>query len=115
MMIPDITIAVPNTPANTTLSSDTLSYVTGLLVQTDGTPTNITFPDATVLAEPIVSSVSKFVLPGTRIMVFPTGLIITCIWTGLFSLAVGLGTVGRYRFRQHYRRRMELARVSGKM
>lgn len=115
-MIPDITIAAvnptTNTLANTSLSSDTISYVAGQLVQPGGTPTNITFPQATALSVAVVSSASKFVLPGTHIMVFPTGLIITCIWTGLFGLAVGLGTVGRYQFRQHYRRRVQLAQMS---
>ncbi|KAL1964390.1 hypothetical protein VTN77DRAFT_6948 [Rasamsonia byssochlamydoides] len=116
LMIPDITIAAVNPStnalANTSLASDTISYVAGQLVQTGGTPTNITFPDATALAAPVVSSVSKFVLPGTHIKVFPTGLIITCIWTGLFGLAVGGGTIGRYQFRQAYRRRVQLAQAS---
>ncbi|KAL1983693.1 hypothetical protein VTN96DRAFT_10122 [Rasamsonia emersonii] len=115
LMIPDITIAAINPTtnmlANTSLSSDTISYVAGQLVQTGGTP-NITFPQATALSAAVVSSATKFVLPGTHIMVFPTGLIVTCVWTGVFGLVVGLGTVGRYQFRQHYRRRVQLAQMS---
>jgi hypothetical protein len=112
-MIPTITLAVQNITthhlANTTLASDTLSYVAGELVQSGGTPVNITVPDAAAEASPIVSSVSKFILPGTQIMIFPTGLIITGIWTGIFGAAVGFGTFGRYRFRQHYRARVRRA------
>jgi hypothetical protein len=110
-MIPAISMAVVNptsgTASNTSLSSDTISYVAGQLAQTGATPTNITEPEAKALASPIISSASAFVLPGTRIMVFPTGLIITCAWTGIFVLAVGYGTIGRYRFRQHYRHRIQ--------
>lgn len=110
-MIPAISMAIVNpssgVASNTSLSSDTLSYVAGQLVQTGGTPINITLPEATALAVPIISSASVFVLPGTHIMVYPTGLIITCVWTGIFAVTVGGGTIGRYRFRQHYRHRIQ--------
>lgn len=94
---------------NTSLSSDTLSYVAGELVQTNGTPTNITAPQAASLASPIVAAASVFILPGTHIQVAPVGLIITCIWAGLLFLAVGGGTIGRYQFRVHYRQRVQRA------
>jgi hypothetical protein len=48
---------------------------------------------------------TPFVLPGTTFGIFPTGYIVTAIWTVLFLAAVGAGTVGRYNFRQSYRRR----------
>jgi hypothetical protein len=114
-MIPTITLTVQNTTTrtlvNTTLSSDTFSYVAGELVQSNGLPTNITVPEAVAQASPIVSSVSKFVLPGTQIKIFPTGLIITSIWTAIFGAAVGFGTFERYRFRQHYRTRISRAMI----
>lgn len=44
-----------------------------------------------------------------RIQVYPVGLIITMIWTGIFVLVVGGGTIGRYQFRQAYRRRVQRA------
>jgi hypothetical protein len=46
-----------------------------------------------------------FVLPGTSLGIFPTGLIITCAWTLMFFLAYGFGTFGRIRYRDVYRRR----------
>ncbi|KAK5047863.1 hypothetical protein LTR84_006051 [Exophiala bonariae] len=47
-----------------------------------------------------------FILPGVTLGIFPTGLIITMAWTGLFFLAYGLGTFGRIRYRDAYRKRM---------
>lgn len=116
-MIPSISLGATSPDGatiNTSLSSDTLSYVAGELVQTNGTPTNITTPEAASLASPIVAAASVFVLPGTDIKVPPVGLIITCIWTGLLLLAVGGGTYGRYQFRVHYRQRVQRAMASNK-
>ncbi|EEA22527.1 hypothetical protein TMatcc_001375 [Talaromyces marneffei ATCC 18224] len=117
LMIPSISLGATSPDGatiNTSLSSDTLSYVAGELVQTNGTPTNITTPEAASLASPIVAAASVFVLPGTDIKVPPVGLIITCIWTGLLLLAVGGGTYGRYQFRVHYRQRVQRAMASNK-
>ena len=47
-----------------------------------------------------------FVLPGTTFGIFPVGFIITGVWTFLFFLAVGLGTLGRLQFRRAFRRRI---------
>ncbi|RAO66710.1 uncharacterized protein BHQ10_002722 [Talaromyces amestolkiae] len=115
LMIPSISLGADSQTGgtvNTSLSSDTLSYVAGELVQANGTPTNITTPQAASLASPIVAAASVFVLPGTHIKIAPVGLIITCIWTGLLLLAVGGGTIGRYQFRVHYRQRVQRALVN---
>jgi hypothetical protein len=104
-MIPAITLtANTGTMVNTSLASDMISYVTGQFVQANGTPTNITAPEANTMATAVAASVSVFVLPGTHIMVFPLGLIITCAWSGLLIAAVGAGTAGRYHHRMQYRR-----------
>ncbi|EXJ71007.1 uncharacterized protein A1O5_06000 [Cladophialophora psammophila CBS 110553] len=58
----------------------------------------------TVAAAAITAAV-PFVLPGTRLGIFPTGLIVTCAWTFLFFLAYGLGTIGRIQYRSVYRKR----------
>ncbi len=55
-----------------------------------------------------------FVLPGTRPGIFPTGLIITSVWTFLFVGTVGYGTFGRIRFRESYRRRIKARLNVGK-
>ncbi|EED15592.1 conserved hypothetical protein [Talaromyces stipitatus ATCC 10500] len=117
LMIPTISLGAnlqSGGVVNTTLSSDTLSYVAGVLVEDNGTPTNITAPQALSLASPIVASASVFVLPGTTIKIAPVGLIVTCIWSGLLMLAVGAGTVGRYQFRVHYRQRLQRATAINK-
>jgi hypothetical protein len=113
LLIPSVVLIARNRTTQgtigTTLSSDTLSYVAGELVQSNKAFTNITFPEAAALSGPLVSSLSKFVLPGTHIKVFPIGFIITGSWVALLVFAVGVGTIGRYRFRQHYRRRIQRA------
>ncbi|KIX04093.1 uncharacterized protein Z518_07646 [Rhinocladiella mackenziei CBS 650.93] len=52
-----------------------------------------------------ISAAVPFVLPGTSLGIFPTGLIVTCAWTLLFFLAYGLGTLGRIKYRDAYRKR----------
>ncbi|KAA6413809.1 MAG: hypothetical protein FRX48_02171 [Lasallia pustulata] len=47
-----------------------------------------------------------FVLPGTRLGVFPTGLVVTGAWAVLLGVVVGYGTVGRRRAREEFRRRV---------
>lgn len=104
-MIPTITLAAnTGAVANTSLASDMISYVTGQFVQADGTPTNITAPEADAVATAVAASASVFVLPGTHIMVFPVGLIITCAWSGLLIAVVGAGAAGKYHHRMQYRR-----------
>lgn len=117
LMIPSMSLGATSPSGgtvNTSLSSDTLSYVAGELMQTTGTPTNITTPEAVTLTSPIISSASVFVLPGTHIKVYPTGLIITCIWTALMFIAIGGGTIGRYQFRVAYRKRVRQSVASNK-
>lgn len=46
-----------------------------------------------------------FVLPGTQILIFPIGLIITMAWTLMGLAAYGFGTVERWRFRELYKER----------
>jgi hypothetical protein len=116
LLIPNITIAAPMASADgittTTLSSDTLSYVAGLMTDPATTPTNvqainITLPDASRELPRIIASATAFVLPGTTLGVFPLGLIVACIWTGVFVGVVGYGTWERMQFRNYYYRRME--------
>ena len=45
-------------------------------------------------------------LPGTRLGVFPVGLVVVGGWTVLFLAVVGWGTVGRVAVRGQYRRRV---------
>lgn len=47
---------------------------------------------------------TPFVVPGVTLGVTPVGLIVTCVWTALFLIAMGLGTLGRVHHRDQYRR-----------
>ncbi|EEH22969.1 hypothetical protein PABG_05180 [Paracoccidioides brasiliensis Pb03] len=113
LLIPNITIGAVNPKTvelvMTTLSSDTLSYVAGFFRNADNSPVNITIPDANAQLPAIVAAATAFVLPGTTLGIYPTGLIVTCIWAGSFVFAVGYGTLTRMKFRDHYRRRLRMA------
>ncbi|OJD13298.1 hypothetical protein ACJ73_09220 [Blastomyces percursus] len=113
LLIPNITVGASNSQSQelvmTTLSSDTLSYVAGFFTNEDNSPVNITVPDASSRLPGILAAATAFVLPGTTIGIFPTGLIITGIWSGVFLGAVGYGTLTRMKFRDHYRRRLRMA------
>ena len=52
-----------------------------------------------------IAQSSAFVLPGTTLGIFPTGLIVTSSWVVLFIIAYGAGTVGRFQHRSVYRKR----------
>lgn len=60
---------------------------------------------SSTVATAAIGAAVPFVLPGTSLGIFPTGLIITCAWTFLFFLAYGFGTFGRIKYRDVYRRR----------
>ncbi|KIW63207.1 hypothetical protein PV04_10071 [Phialophora macrospora] len=60
---------------------------------------------STTAATAAIAAAVPFVLPGTSLGIFPTGLIVTCAWTALFFLAYGLGTIGRIQYRSAYRKR----------
>ncbi|KAF2137169.1 uncharacterized protein K452DRAFT_291832 [Aplosporella prunicola CBS 121167] len=111
-----------NQELNTTLSNahNTISYVSGIFSQKS--TADITNGGADVDADTAIS----FLIPGYRLppldipgltipfdLIFPTGLIITLIWTFLFIVAVGWGTFGRIRFRDQYRRRVQMDAAVG--
>jgi hypothetical protein len=67
---------------------------------------------ATISAVGVIADVA-FVLPGTKIAIFPIGSIITGTWAVLFIGVIGWGTVGRMGFRENYRRRLARADRGG--
>jgi hypothetical protein len=104
LLIPSITLTATNPQGqqvNTSLSSKEASFVNGVFAN-GTTPTS---PQAVASASAAAIR-AAFVLPGTKISIFPIGLIITASWTLLLVSAVGYGTFGRYMFREQYRRRM---------
>jgi len=90
------------TIVNTTLSSDEATFVTGIFSDQPKTMATAANASAVVAAVP-------FVLPGTHILIFPIGAIITGIWAFLGIATVAYGTVGRMGFRENYRRRLARA------
>ena len=72
-------------------------------------PSRLTAAESSFLLGALSSSpltTPPFVLPGTKIEILPIGLMVTGTWALLLAGAVGWGTMGRVRFRDHYRRRV---------
>lgn len=106
-------ITISGTIANgsvftTMLSSADASFVSGLF---ENSVTGNTTA-AAAAAEVAAIENAKFVLPGTSLGIFPTGLIITSAWAFIFICVVGYGTFGRIQFREAYRRRVKRGMVS---
>ena len=88
-------------------------FVTGQFKGQATSPTIIQAANPAMAA--LAIDISKgFVLPGTSFGIFPTGLIVTGTWCVLFLLAFGLGTFGRMRHRDIYRRRVAATSRMGK-
>lgn len=113
LLIPKIQISA-KTPTgqdvSATLSSNEASFVNGVFNK-QATPADAAAAAASASAA--AAKATPFVLPGTSLAFFPVGLVITCVWTGGFFLAVGLGTIGRIQFREQYRRRMKREMAMG--
>lgn len=50
---------------------------------------------------------NEFTLPGTTLVGFPVGLVITSVWAVLYLMTMGYGTISRYEARESYRRRVK--------
>lgn len=90
------------TPLNTRFSTQDASFVNGVFAST-----NAKGPDS-----PTITGVNDFVLPGTQLVGFPIGLIVSSIWALLYLMTMGYGTMSRYQARESYRRRVK-TRFSG--
>lgn len=120
--MPSLTLTGPTPSRNltTTLSPNEAAFLTGVF--SDKTPiSDFSAAQAAVDAqlqrlrngtgtEPDVA----FILPGTQILIFPVGLIITGTWALLGIAAYGFGTVERWRFREIYRERAKLLSSVGR-
>jgi hypothetical protein len=104
LMLPDVKLnaALDNSqPIQTNVSAaDGAWFVIGQF--TNEFKTNLVTPTA---AKAAIAEAAPFVLPGTHLGIFPTGLIVTGSWTVLFLVAYGLGTLGRIQYRSAYRKR----------
>jgi len=117
LLIPIITlstVAISGTQSgsqiNTTLSSTEASFVSGVF---EDKASNRTTAATLASASAAILTATPFVVPGRTLGVYPTGLIIVMIWTGLFCIAVGWGTFERIKFREQYRRRTQMDNGKG--
>jgi hypothetical protein len=101
---------------NASLSSMQASFVVGVFSM----PTTLTTDPKTILGNPAVElavaqagSPTPFVVPGLSLGVEPIGLVVTGVWTLIFTVAVGFGTLGRIQYREQYRRQIRAQRSEG--
>ena len=116
LLIPTITLEAispssssssSNTPVFANISnSDIVFFPTGPFSRTQHSTLSAVFSNPSALAADAISSSTVFVLPGVRLGIFPTGLIITGVWCVLFLGAFGYGTVGRIVHQKRFRRRI---------
>lgn len=105
-----------NSPLETTISATQASFLNGVFSQRSTNTTSAS--DASISN---VANAVSFLIPGYRLaplevpgitlpinLLFPTGMIITLVWTVAFFVVVGYGTLGRIRFRDQYRRRVKV-------
>ncbi|KFX93843.1 hypothetical protein O988_06611 [Pseudogymnoascus sp. VKM F-3808] len=105
ILIPVVTLSVAKPATNSSLSSLEATFVNGLFSDQPHTM-------ATISAVGVIADVA-FVLPGTKILIFPIGGIITGSWAVMFIGVIAWGTVGRMQFRENYRRRLARADRGG--
>jgi hypothetical protein len=105
LLAPNVTVFANNSneeTISTTLTSKEASFVNGVFA---GSPVGAASANS---ARP-----TPFSLPGTRLEIFPVGLIITSVWAAFGVAVMAWGTLGRYQFRQQYRRRKMRERAIG--
>ncbi|KAF2127610.1 hypothetical protein P153DRAFT_294895 [Dothidotthia symphoricarpi CBS 119687] len=116
LLVPDIDLAARNPISNIdvteTLSSAGATFVNGIFASKADRPTTAD-PTAAAAASSIAAIAAPFVVPGTTLSFFPVGLVVTCIWSAVLFIAVGLGTCGRIQFRDQYRRRVLAEKARG--
>ncbi|KAF2101496.1 hypothetical protein NA57DRAFT_33927 [Rhizodiscina lignyota] len=114
LLIPEIELSAMNPSTKqmvqTVLSSKDASFMMGIFA---GTTTDTITPASLASASAIANSATPFVLPGVTFGIFPVGFIVTMTWAVLFIAFVGLGTVGRYQFREQYKRNMKIQMNEG--
>lgn len=114
LLIPQISIEATNpsgTTVNTSLPATQASFVAGVF-STAGTnttdPKSILGMPAEEIAAAEAGQPTPFVVPGLSLGVEPIGLAVVAAWTFLFVTTVGAGTVGRIRFRDQYRKAIQM-------
>ena len=114
LLVPNITLHAisPQTSqmVSTNVSSSDATFNSGLYSGVSTTGTN---PEAIASASAVALAATPFQLPGATFRIPLIGFIVTLIWTGLFIITVGLGTVGRVQFRDQYRKNLKTDSMRG--
>lgn len=109
LLIPQITLTATSdngTQITSDITSDDIVYFVAGQFQNQATPDIVQQAANPAMAIKAISDSQGFILPGRTFGIFPIGLIVTGTWTFLFILAYGLGTLGRMRHRDIYRKRL---------
>ncbi|KAI9749867.1 MAG: hypothetical protein M1815_002220 [Lichina confinis] len=104
LLAPNVTLSAFNAeeqPISTTLTSKEASFVNGVFASS---------PVGAASAR--MARPTPFVLPGVTLGKFPTSLVISSTWALLGIALMTWGTVGRYQYRQQYRRRKMRERLA---
>ncbi|KAL3418049.1 hypothetical protein PVAG01_11059 [Phlyctema vagabunda] len=114
LVTPQVTLtgtATNGQTVNTTLSSSDATFVYGVFSRavSDGSTFTKSQPQIAPIQTLVVAKDAPFIVPGTAILIFPIGGIITAIWTVLFVGAIGYGTYGRMQFADQFKRRTNAA------
>lgn len=114
LLVPTVNLAAldaSGSKVTTSLSSSEATFVSGVFA--DQSKATTTGAAAAASATAAVAAAVAFVLPGTKILIFPVGAIITGTWAVLGIATVMYGTIGRMNFRAQYRARSARADKGG--
>ncbi|KFG78793.1 hypothetical protein MANI_007396 [Metarhizium anisopliae] len=110
VLIPTFTLTATNSTGGTVqtnVSMNEASFLTGVfsksVVMSDFSAAQAA---VTKQLDLLHNGTIAFILPGTQIMIFPIGAIITSIWLGLGLLAYGWGTYERMNYAERYKRNL---------
>ena len=99
---------------STNVSSNEAAFVAGVFSQ------SVVLSNAAIAQVAVNNAVERlqngtdaFVLPGTKILIFPIGLVVTGIWTVLGIAAYVAGTIARIGFADQYKRRTQMMSKGG--
>ncbi|KAI5919181.1 hypothetical protein F4810DRAFT_518844 [Camillea tinctor] len=116
LIMPIVTLSAKNAAGqtiSTNVSSNEAAFVNGVfsneVVMSDFALASLAVAEAT---QEMRNGTIAFIVPGVNILIFPVGLVVTCVWTLLGFAAYGFGTYERYGHRESYRRRT--ARLTAK-
>lgn len=89
----------------TNVSSNEAAFVTGVFSkEIIMSPAALAQKAVDELVLGVENGTVPFVLPGVHILIFPVGLVITCVWLAIGAAFIGFGTYERANYRRQYRR-----------